>query len=94
MPALHYRLRWPDQSETRCYSPSTSITGFFEPGQPYLLPEFLRRIRAATALASDRVAARHGFACSAAADQLAQIEAQAQRFTDQADACVAVVSFG
>lgn len=94
MPAIHYQLRWPDQTLTRCYSPSTSITGFFEPGQAYPLPEFLRRIRAATQHASDRVAARYGFACSAAADQLALIEAQAQRFATQADACIELVAFG
>ena len=26
MPAMHYRLRWPDASESTCYSPSLVIT--------------------------------------------------------------------
>ncbi|MES2424259.1 MAG: MSMEG_0570 family nitrogen starvation response protein [Pseudomonadota bacterium] len=93
MPAIHYRLRWPDQTETCCYSPSTTIREFFQPGQAYPLSEFLDRIRAATQHSSDRVAARYGFACSAAADQLATIEARARLFAAQADASVALVAF-
>ena len=93
MPSINYRLRWPDQTETCCYSPSTTITEFFRPGQPYPLPEFLERIRAATQQASDRVASRYGYACSAAADQLATIEARATLFAAQADACIELVAF-
>ena len=93
MPAIHYRLRWPDQTETSCYSPSTSIRNFFDSGQSYPLNEFLERIRAATRHGSDRVAARYGFACSAAADQLAAIESRATQFAQQADASVELVAF-
>lgn len=93
MPSINYRLRWPDQTETCCYSPSSTIREFFDAGQTYPMGEFLDRIRAATQHASDRVAARYGFACSAAADQLATIETHAQRFAQQADAAVALVAF-
>jgi uncharacterized repeat protein (TIGR04042 family) len=77
MPALHYHLRWPDGSESRCYSPSLVIKEFLEPGASYDVAEFLRRLRAATRIASDRVAAKYGYACSRAADQLAAIEQRA-----------------
>jgi uncharacterized repeat protein (TIGR04042 family) len=93
MPSINYRLRWPDQTETCCYSPSTTIREFLDPGQPYPISEFLERIRAATQHGSDRVAARYGFACSAAADQLATIEARARLFAAQADARIELVAF-
>jgi len=93
MPAMHYRLRWPDDSVSTCYSPSLVIKDFFEPGAAYALPEFLRRLREATQIASDRVQAKFGFACSRAADQLAQIESQAARFAGQRDARIEMLSF-
>jgi len=39
------------------------------------------------------VASRYGYACSAAADQLATIEARATLFAAQADACIELVAF-
>ncbi|HEY9066962.1 MAG TPA: MSMEG_0570 family nitrogen starvation response protein [Burkholderiaceae bacterium] len=93
MPEMHYRLRWPDESETTCYSPSLVIRDYFEPGADYALAEFLRRIREATQTASERVRAKFGFACSRASDQLAAIEANAARFAGDAAARVHVVGF-
>ena len=93
MPAMHYRLRWPDASVSTCYSPSLVIKDFFEPGTAYALPDFLQRVREATQIASDRVAAKFGFACSRAADQLADIESKAARFADQPLARIEMLSF-
>ena len=93
MPAMHYRLRWPDGSESTCYSPSLVIKDHFEPGACYSLPDFLQRIRQATQIASDRVMAKFGFACSRAGDELAGIEQQASRFAEQPGASVQVVEF-
>lgn len=93
MPAMHYRIRWPDGSITQAYSPSLIIKDSFTPGTAYRLPEFLARLRAATRIASDRVAARYGFACSRAMEQLAVIEAQAAKFADRPDACIDVFDF-
>lgn len=93
MPAMHYQLRWPDASESTCYSPSLVIKDYFQPGTQYALPDFLQRVREATRIASDRVAARYGFACSMAADQLDTIETTAARFADRPDARVQVVAF-
>jgi uncharacterized repeat protein (TIGR04042 family) len=39
------------------------------------------------------VRAKYGFACSAAMDQLAQIERDAERFRDQPEATVKVIEF-
>jgi uncharacterized repeat protein (TIGR04042 family) len=93
MPAMHYRLRWPDASESLAYSPSLVIEDFFQPGQDYPLADFLRRVREATAIASARVEAKYGFACSRAHDQLADTEARAALFTDRPGARVHVLSF-
>ncbi|HEX6705843.1 MAG TPA: MSMEG_0570 family nitrogen starvation response protein [Albitalea sp.] len=93
MPAMHYHLRWPDASVSTCYSPSLVIKDFFEPGRAYALADFLQRVREATQIASDRVAAKFGFACSRAADQLAEIESRAARFAEQPLARVEILRF-
>ena len=93
MPAMHFHLRWPDGRESRCYSPSLVIKDYFEPGTAYPLPDFLQRTREALAIASERVRAKFGFACSLALDQLAQIETEAARFADAPQAQVEVVGF-
>lgn len=80
MPAMHFHVRWPDQHETRCYSPSLVIQDYLDPGSSYALPEFLANVREALHIASERVREKYGFACSQALDQLAQIEAIAARF--------------
>jgi uncharacterized repeat protein (TIGR04042 family) len=93
MPALHFRIEWPDGSEANCYSPSTVIRDYFTPGTRYPLDQFVERARAALVAASERVREKYGFACSSALDQLAQIERDADRFRDQAGASVTVVAF-
>ena len=85
MPAMHFHLRWPDNQEMRCYSPSLVIKDHFSPGARYPLPVFMAGMRTALNVASERVRAKFGFACSMALDQLAAIEAVAQRFDDHAE---------
>lgn len=77
MPVMHFRVRWPDQSETNCYSPSTVVSEFFTPGTQYALDDFVERARRALGIGSERVREKYGFACSAAMDELARIEAHA-----------------
>ena len=93
MPVMHFSVRWPDQRETRCYSPSLVIQDYLAPGQTYALEDFLQRSREALGIASERVRAKFGFACSQAMDQLAEIEQIASRFADRPDAEVTVVAF-
>ena len=80
MPEMHFRVRWPDQTETRCYSPSLVIRDFFEAQKDYALEEFLGRARQALFIASERVRAKYGHPCSLALGQLARIESEAARF--------------
>lgn len=93
MPAMHYTLRWPDATESTCYSPSLVIQDFFVPGQDYALDDFLARVREATTIASERVRAKFGFACSRANDQLIDIESRAAAFAQRPGAQVRVVAF-
>ncbi len=93
MPIMHFHVRWPDDSETRCYSPSLVIQDFLIPGQSYPLDEFLGHAREALGIASERVRAKYGFACSQAMDQLSEIEQIASRFDSKPDAQVVVLRF-
>ena len=93
MPAMHFQLRWPDGSVARCYSPSLVIKDYFQPRVTYPLPVFMAQVREALNIASERVRAKYGFACSQAMDQLERIEHTAARFATQADAQVEVVAF-
>ncbi len=93
MPVMHFHVRWPDRSETRCYSPSLVVADYLAPGASYPLPDFLQRTRDALGIASERVRAKYGFACSRALGQLAEIEHIAGRFADSPDAQVTVTAF-
>jgi len=93
MPVMHFTVRWPDAEESRCYSPSLVVGEYLEPGRRYPLPDFLARTREALNIASERVRAKYGFACSAALDQLARIEHTADRFTGLPGAEVEVLAF-
>ncbi|GAB2913197.1 MSMEG_0570 family nitrogen starvation response protein [Paraburkholderia jirisanensis] len=92
MPVMHFRVQWPDGTEVNCYSPSTVVGEFFHAGQRYALGDFLERARKALQIGSERVREKYGFACSAAMDQLAQIERQAQNFASDPHAQVKVVA--
>jgi uncharacterized repeat protein (TIGR04042 family) len=77
MPEMHFTVRWPDGAETRCYSPSLVVRDYLKEGESYPLGEFVELSRTMLTIASDRVRAKYGFACSAAMDQLARIEERA-----------------
>jgi uncharacterized repeat protein (TIGR04042 family) len=83
MPEMRFVVTWPDGRQESCYSPSLVIKDFFVEGESYTIGDFVARSRQALHIASDRVEAKYGMACSAALDQLARIEAIAARFADQ-----------
>lgn len=80
MPEMRFRVRWPDQSETLCYSPSLVIKDYFKPGERYALADFLAHSREALTVASERVRQKYGYTCSSAMSQLDEIERIAARF--------------
>ena len=77
MPSVEFTLRWPDGIEQRCSSPSRAIEQSLVQGGVYPVAELVRRCRTGLERASDRVREQLGFACTAAAEQLAAIEARA-----------------
>lgn len=91
MPVMHFKVQWPDGTEANCYSPSTVVGEFLVAGQRYALGDFVKRAREALHIGSERVREKYGFACSAALDQLVQIEEAALRFAADPQAEVKVV---
>ncbi|HVR62801.1 MAG TPA: MSMEG_0570 family nitrogen starvation response protein [Polyangia bacterium] len=77
MPEMHFLVRWPDGDEMRCYSPSLVVRDFLEVGRSYPVAEFVDKSRTLFHIASERVRAKYGYACSAALDQLAKLEERA-----------------
>jgi len=90
MPEVRFTVRWPDDSITDCYSPSTVIHDYLLAGESYALADFMARCRTALHLASERVRLKYGYACSSAADQLERLEARALSY--QHDAAVTIVA--
>lgn len=93
MPEMRFRVRWPDDSLTLCYSPSLIIKDYFAPGQSYPLDQFVAHSREALNIASERVRQKYGFYCSSAMQQLQEIENIAARFEGQPEAVVQVEEF-
>lgn len=93
MPEMHFKIRWPDGTAERCYSPSLVIKDFFVAGTSYPLADFIEKSRAALSIASDRVKAKYGAPCSLALGQLARIEAAGARFATTPNARVSVEVF-
>lgn len=93
MPEMRFVITWPDGQEETCYSPSLIIRDFFTEGESYPVADFVDRSRKALTIASDRVEAKYGFACSSANDQLARIESAAAPFLEHADARVRCDTF-
>ena len=86
MPEMRFVIRWPDGRRESCYSPSLVVRDYFSEGESYQLDDFLSRARTALTIASERVRAKYGHACSLALGQLARIEAGAAAFAEARDA--------
>lgn len=80
MPEMHFLVRWPDNSVQRCYSPSLVIADYLEPGESYQVEQLIDRCTEALGIASERVRAKYGFVCTAAAQQLHELRDKAVGF--------------
>ena len=92
VPELWFKVAWPDGNHEICYSPSTVIREHLQVGQVYPLGEFVDRARTALQAASARVAAKYGYRCTSAEDQLERIEATARQYADDPGATVTVLA--
>lgn len=93
MPEMRFRVRWPDESTSLCYSPSQVVKDFLKPGETYELDDFLARSRTALQIASERVRQKYGYTCSSAMSQLTEIETVASRFSEIENPKVLVEEF-
>lgn len=82
MPEMHFHVRWPHGVVQECYSPSYVIEEHLTVGESYPVTVFVERVRTALEIASERVRARYGFACSSALEQLRAVEAVAAALSD------------
>jgi uncharacterized repeat protein (TIGR04042 family) len=92
MPEVRFTVRWPDDTVSECYSPSTVVHSYLQAGQAYPLDDFMARSRSALQQASERVRLKYGYACSSAMDQLARLEASAALYAADGGATVRVES--
>jgi putative flavoprotein involved in K+ transport len=83
MPEMHFRIEWPNGKNEDCYSPSYVIEEYLTVGSSYPVEEFVARVRTALEIASERVQARYGFACSSALDQLAAVQRTAAELSPE-----------
>jgi uncharacterized repeat protein (TIGR04042 family) len=93
MPVVNFHVTWPDDSQSKCYSPSQVIKEHLEEGKEYALNEFMTRVTTALNLASERVRAKYGFACSSAQDQLEVLQNYAAKYADLNNPIVKVTKF-
>lgn len=90
MPEVRLRVRWPDQSTSSVYSPSTVVKEFLQAGAAYALDDFVARARCGLQAATERVRLKYGYRCTRAADELDAVEARAARYAALGGARVTV----
>lgn len=82
MPEMTFAVRWPDGQQTSHYSPSLVMHDFLTVGGRYPVADFVGLTREALAIASDRVKAKYGFACTSAMHSEETIAATAEPYGD------------
>lgn len=74
MPEVHLTLEWPDGRTSELYSPSTVILEHLRPGESLPVTQLHHRGIEALRLASERVRARYGFACTRTDEERHRLE--------------------
>lgn len=82
VPEVHLNVEWPDGRNTVLYSPSTVILNYLQPGQSLAVAELTSRGKEALRLASERVRARYGFACTRTDEEERQLLHTAAAYAD------------
>lgn len=88
MPEMTFTVRWPDGRVADHYSPSLVVHDYLDEGTIYPVARFRQLSATALGVASERVRARYGFACTSAAASLDGIESLAAQFPDDATVTV------
>ena len=90
MPEMTFDVQWPDGRVQRCYSPSLVMHDYLTSGSDYTVADFVDRSATALQVASERVRAKFGFACTSAAATTEQISSAATQYPG--DATIRVVA--
>jgi uncharacterized repeat protein (TIGR04042 family) len=69
------------------------VKQYFTPREEYELASFVEKSRTALNIASDRLKAAYGFACSRALGQLPQIESKTAEYQQLSEPKVRVIDF-
>ena len=64
MPEVRFRVRWPDQRESLCYSPSSTIKDALKLQHPYRVDAFVGSATEALRQAASRAAASTAWAAA------------------------------
>ena len=80
MPALNFKIEWPNREVMEYYSPSTVLLNYFRTGDKLTVEELIKTSRTALDKASQRVEERFGYRCTAAAEQRDKILQKAACF--------------
>ncbi|MCL8026878.1 MSMEG_0570 family nitrogen starvation response protein [Nocardioides bruguierae] len=83
MPEMTFSVRWPDGRVEDCYSPSLVMHDHLTAGATYTVGDLVARSTEALAIASDRVRAKFGFACTSAAATTEQLHRSASAFRSE-----------
>ena len=84
MPALNFKIEWPNGEIMECYSPSTVVRQYFTADDTLTIEALISISTAALDRASERVEERFGFVCTAAAEQKGKIIRAAAGFESNA----------
>jgi uncharacterized repeat protein (TIGR04042 family) len=82
MPEMTFTVRWPDGATQQCYSPSLVMHDFLAVQTAYPIDDFMARSTEALSVASDRVRAKFGFACTSAAASIDALVDSRDRYGD------------
>lgn len=94
MPAVHFKVLWPDGELIQYYSPSTIIRSHLDTDIRYSQQRFAESAFNALNEASERVREKYGFACSAAADEAKKIKLKLNQLAEnQVNGDVVVTQF-
>ena len=82
MPEVYMRIRWPDDTTDRVYSPSSIIRDFFEENEEMTVAAFEERITNALTRAGERVREVYGMECASAKQELRRLQSATDERAD------------
>ena len=94
MPAVRFRVEWPDGKNEVYYCPSTIVYDYLQLNSGYSLDQFSEKISQALDHASERVKQKFGYYCSAAQDEKKNIMLKLMQLkNDEVQGSVNVTAF-